>query len=184
MKTSTVSMLSASALAATIIGFGVAAPSIAEETGTTTTAEDAATDSEDTGGEDTDAEALPDELPEGDLPEGPGPGHGPGHGPGPVGHLDSAAETLGLSTDELVEQLHDGSTLGEIADEAGVDRQTLVDAILADQEERVTEMLDESFTGPPAGGPAGGPAGPEGRPDRMGGDGEGEESEDAPTLES
>jgi hypothetical protein len=170
VKTSTVSMLSASALAATIIGFGVAAPSIAEETGTTTTAEDAATNTED--------------LPEGDLPEGPGPGHGPGHGPGPVGHLDTAAETLGLSTDELVEQLHDGTTLGEIADEAGVDRQTLVDAILADQEERVTEMLDESFTGPPAGGPAGGPAGPEGRPDRMGGDGEGEESEDAPTLES
>lgn len=175
MKTSTVSMLSASALAATIIGFGVAAPSIAEETGTgqgtTTTTEDAATDTEDT---------TTDELPEDDLPQGPGPGHGPGHGPGPVGHLDTAAEILGLSTDELVEQLHDGSTLGEIADEAGVDRQTLVDAILADQEERVTEMLDESFTGPPAGGPAG----PEGRPDRMGGDGEGEESEDAPTLES
>ncbi|MFK5582806.1 hypothetical protein [Serinicoccus sp. LYQ131] len=176
MKTSTVSMLSASALAATIIGFGVAAPSIAEETGTdqstTTTTEDAATDTEDT-----EAEALP----EGDLPEGPGPGHGPGRGPGPVGHLDTAAETLGLSTDELVEQLHDGSTLGELADEAGVERQTLVDAILADQEERVTEMLDESFTGPPAGGPAGGPGG---RPDRMGGGDDAEESEDAPTLES
>ncbi|MFK5690786.1 hypothetical protein ACI3EY_14060 [Ornithinimicrobium sp. LYQ92] len=181
MKTSTVGMLSASALAATIIGFGVAAPSIAEETGTdqstTTTTEDAATDTEDTDSEDTEAEALP----EGDLPEGPGPGHGPGHGPGPVGHLDTAAETLGLSTDELVEQLHDGSTLGDIADEAGVDRQTLVDAILADQEERVTEMLDESFTGPPADGPAGGPGG---RPDRMGDGDDAEESEDAPTLES
>lgn len=75
--------------------------------------------------------------------------HGPGghghHGRGPGLGLDVAAETLGLSTDELMAALQDGSTLGEVADAHGVDRQVLVDALLAEQEQRITEMLDRSL---------------------------------------
>lgn len=151
-------MLSASALAAIIIGFGVAAPGVAEETGPTeSTAESATTDDGVVGRSD----------------PGPGPGAGGHPGPGGPAHLGVAAEALGLTADDLLEQMRSGSTLGEIADEAGVDRQDLIDAILADQEERVGEMLDESFSERPMGGPGGRPQAPEGAMEQ-----------DAPTLES
>lgn len=88
-----------------------------------------------------------------------GPQGGPGghHGHGPQGgperehrggpSLDAAAETLGLTTDQLREKLGD-QTLGEVADAAGVDRETLVDAMLADEKEHLTEMLDEQLPEP------------------------------------
>ncbi len=104
-----------------------------------------------------------------------GPGGKGGHGhDGPRGlmgeALDTAATSLGLTVDELRTQLQGGSTLGEVADAQGVDRDSLVadlvaaaktevdarvadgsltqaraDEILSTVEERVTESLDRSL---------------------------------------
>lgn len=77
-----------------------------------------------------------------------GRGHGPmgelggGMGRGVLGAgLDAAAEALGLTTDELRTQLQDGTSLGAIADAAGVDRQAVVDAIVGGVEERVAAAV-------------------------------------------
>jgi hypothetical protein len=111
-------------------------------------------------------------------PGGPGGHHGRGHRGG-----QAAAEALGMTTDELRTELESGKTLGQVADERGVDRQALVDAMVADlkthldeevaagehtQEEadqkladatqRITESLDKTK---PEGGPRG-PRGPRG----------------------
>lgn len=74
-----------------------------------------------------------------------GPG---GHGGGPGGGLGvlreglaTAASTLGVSEDDLRSQLESGSTLGEIADTAGVDRTTLVDALVTFAQEQVTARV-------------------------------------------
>lgn len=135
-------VLGAGALTAAAIGLGASAPSVADtlsaavqgsDDGATTTADadqDATTDSQ----TDSDGDGRPD---------GHRPGHG--HGPGPRGgaDLETAAQTLGLEQEELRTQLQAGSTLGEIADAQGVDRQVLVDALLAQQEERITALLDQ-----------------------------------------
>jgi hypothetical protein len=113
----------------------------------------------------------------------------PAHGPGGFGGhygirlgLDAAAEQLGLSGDELRDQLRDGSTLAEIADEQGVDVDALVsalvaaaeedlaaavedgrleqeraDEIAADLEERIRTFVEEGFPAPPDGPRPGGP---------------------------
>jgi uncharacterized protein YidB (DUF937 family) len=47
------------------------------------------------------------------------------------------AEVLGLTADELRDALRDGSTLAELADEAGVNLDALVDAMLAPLRERL-----------------------------------------------
>ncbi|HEX2575602.1 MAG TPA: hypothetical protein VHK88_04585 [Aquihabitans sp.] len=137
------------------------------------------------------------ELADRTLPAGGRGGPGGGHGRGP--HLEAAAEALGLTPEELRTRLQDGATLGAIADAEGVDRQVLVDALVAEATERLhaavadgkltqaeaderkaelaerlTERLDRA-------GPAGGrPGGPGGR--GPGGRGPGGEAppEDAP----
>lgn len=43
--------------------------------------------------------------------------------------LDAAANALGISRSDLVTELRDGKTLGEIADARGVDRQKVLDAV-------------------------------------------------------
>jgi hypothetical protein len=135
------------------------------------------------------ADAVAGTLAEDDtLRGGPG-GHGHGHGGGfGVLHegLETAATTLGITEDELRTQLEDGSTLGEIADEAGVDRATLVadlvavaqaelaervaagdltqeraDEISADLQERVTEGLDREVGAGGRGFGHGGRSGPD-----------------------
>jgi urease gamma subunit len=57
--------------------------------------------------------------------------------------LSVAAETLGLSEDELRTQLRDGSTLAEVAEAQGVDTQTLIDALVAAAETRLDQVRAE-----------------------------------------
>jgi hypothetical protein len=60
-----------------------------------------------------------------------GCGFGFGRGVGGQAGLEAAAELLGMTADELSTQLWGGRTLAELADEAGVDLQTLRDAVEA-----------------------------------------------------
>lgn len=82
------------------------------------------------------ADAVAETLNDSDLfrPHRPG-GHMDGLG------LDVAAETLGLTEDELLTQLRDGATLAEIAADQGVETQTLVDALVAAASERIDEAV-------------------------------------------
>ena len=143
MKTSTASILGASALTAAVVGFGVALPSLADEDpATVTSSADGAAETADPQGEDEGA-AVTGPGAEGGMRGGPG---GMGHGPGGGLALTAAADALGVTEDELLTQLQSGSTLGEVADDAGVERQALVDVLLADQEERLLVLLDEPLS--------------------------------------
>jgi hypothetical protein len=104
------------------------------------------------------AEQLPDRGRGGHGPGGSG-GHGPGgsggHGPGGSGGhgghfgpgrglgpvLDTAAETLGVTAEELRAFLRGGQSLAGVAAAEGVDRQALVDALVAAASEHVDEHL-------------------------------------------
>ncbi len=71
------------------------------------------------------------------------PEHGPG---GPGGQrggpgLDTAAEALGLTTDALHQQLEAGSTIAEVAQTAGVDPQTVIDAMVGDLQAHLDEEV-------------------------------------------
>lgn len=153
--------------------------------------------------------ALPDRIAEAvdRTFEGRGDRGGPG-GPGGfpmIGKgLDVAAETLGVTEDELRTALRDGKTLAEIATDKGVDRQALVDALVADAEaklaekvadgsitqeqaderaERLTEAVESMVDGegPMGRGGFGGGHGPDrGGP---GGDGEAPPADDAPSTD-
>lgn len=92
------------------------------------------------------AEAVAEELAE---QTGPGRGHGWGHrmGEALALGLETAAETLGLTEDEVRAAVQDGTTLAELAEAQGVETQTLVDALVAAAEERVAEAVaDGSLT--------------------------------------
>jgi uncharacterized membrane protein len=67
------------------------------------------------------------------TPETYGSGRGFGFGRGVYGQagLEAAAELFGMTADELSTQLWGGRTLADLADEAGVDLQTLRDAVEA-----------------------------------------------------
>lgn len=86
------------------------------------------------------ADAVIDALVAAQPDRGPGAGHGHRGGPGGPG-LSAAAEALGLSEDELREQLRAGSTLAHIAEQQGVERQALVDALVAELEARLAEKV-------------------------------------------
>ncbi len=64
-------------------------------------------------------------------------GHGPGHGPGHV--MDAAAEALGMTQDDLMEQLRDGASLAGVAEAQGMS----VDDFKADLLDQVKAQLDE-----------------------------------------
>lgn len=125
-------------------------------------------------------------------PEGGPGGWGGGHGDRMGVGLDAAATALGMTEEEVRTALEGGSTLGQLADTAGVDRTALVDALVAPAQERLAEKvtagdltqaeadqkLDELRTRitegldqtPPVGGP-----GHDGRgPGRWGGDRDGD----------
>lgn len=92
------------------------------------------------------SEQVASTLADSDALRGPGGhghhGHGLGFGPGMFGEgLDAAAEVLGMTGEELRDALRDGATLGAIADEQGVDRQQLVDALVAAATERINEAV-------------------------------------------
>ena len=99
--------------------------------------------------------------------------------------LDVAADTIGITVEQLREALHDGQTLAEVAEANGVSRQALIDALVAaanaaidekvaagaltaeegearkaEAAERIAEMVDRS--GPPFRGRAHGGRGPAG----------------------
>ncbi|HEY9556412.1 MAG TPA: hypothetical protein VIR58_06745 [Acidimicrobiales bacterium] len=71
-------------------------------------------------------DALQDARPE---RRGPGPG------------LEAAAEALGMTDDELRDALHDGQTIAELADAAGVDLEGIVDALVAAHQEHLAEAV-------------------------------------------
>ncbi|GAB2692818.1 hypothetical protein [Thalassiella azotivora] len=89
------------------------------------------------------ADAVAEHLAE----RGPG-GHGMGghgmggHGTGILGAgLTAAADELGMDVDALRDALREGSTLGEVADAQGVDRDDLVDGLVARATERVADLV-------------------------------------------
>ena len=59
-----------------------------------------------------------------------------GHGPG----LDAAAKALNLSVDDLRSKLEGDKTIAQVAQEQGVDVQTVIDAMVAD----ATTHIDQS----------------------------------------
>lgn len=54
--------------------------------------------------------------------------------------LEPAAEALGMSVADLAVELRDGRTIAEVA---GVDKQTVIDAMVADSTERITRFVNE-----------------------------------------
>lgn len=70
----------------------------------------------------------------------------PRHRPGGPGHamrgmkLEAAAEAIGITEEELREQLRGGATLAEVAEANGVDRQAVVDALVAAGNEQLDEL--------------------------------------------
>jgi hypothetical protein len=120
-------------------------------------------------------------------PGGPGGHHGPG-GPRGAG-LDAAADYLGLSKEQLHEQLHDDKSLADVAKDRSKSVDGLKDAmekairadveqavedkrLTQEQADRILEGLDSRLdekverSGPPHGGPGGrgGPGGHGGPP--------------------
>ena len=69
-------------------------------------------------------------------------GFGRGLG-GQVG-LDAAAEALGMTSDELSTQLWGGKTLADLVDEAGVDLQTVRDAVESAQEAATRDAIQQA----------------------------------------
>ena len=84
------------------------------------------------------AETLDEQLPA----RGPGDLGGPGHHGVALRGLDTAAEELGLTREELHEQLRGGATLAEIAEEQGVDIDDLVTALVAAAEEDLAAAVE------------------------------------------
>lgn len=62
-------------------------------------------------------------------------------GPGPRGGagLDVASEALGMTTDELATALRAGQSISQVADDQGVDVQTVIDAMVADAQTRLDD---------------------------------------------
>lgn len=84
------------------------------------------------------ADAVIAALADAGPPEG---GHrGPGGRMGGRG-LDSAAEALGITADELRTALQDGQTIAQVAESRGVDVQTVIDAMLADLKAHLDEEV-------------------------------------------
>ncbi len=111
---------------------------------------------------------APKSTDQGGRPGGPG-GAGFRMGGGGV-DLEVAADTLGLSTDELRTQLQAGKSLADVAEDQGVDKQKLIDALVAAGEkrldeakaalpDRVAEAVDATHTPGEGGFGKGGPGG-------------------------
>ncbi|QXC62767.1 hypothetical protein KSP35_08275 [Aquihabitans sp. G128] len=109
--------------------------------------------------------------------------HGPGRGFGLGGDLDVAAKALGISTDDLQAALKDGKSLADVAKAQGVDKQKVIDALVAAAEkqldeakaalpDRIADLVDGKV---PAGGPGGFGGGHGGRGGPGGGFGRGQD---------
>jgi lambda repressor-like predicted transcriptional regulator len=139
-------VVAAAAGALTLTGLAVAVPAVA--------------DTEDTGGTSSSVvdrikDALSGLVDDGSITQeqadevattldGAGFGHHGGHG-GWFG-LETAAETLGMTEDELRTALEaEGATLASIAEEQGVAVDTLVDALVTEKQERIAEAVEEGM---------------------------------------
>jgi len=75
---------------------------------------------------------------------GPGGGHG---GPGGFGrfggNLDAAAEVIGISEDELRTALEGGQSLAQVAEANDIERQALVDGLVAAASDHLDEEVAE-----------------------------------------
>lgn len=87
---------------------------------------------------------------------GMGGGHGGGHGMGGehggrgfggAKLLESAATALGITADELKVELEAGKTIADVATEKGIDVQTVIDAIVAEQTLNITERVTNMVNG-------------------------------------
>ena len=86
------------------------------------------------------ADAVIAALKEARPDRGPGRGGHGGFGRGRL-NLESAAEALGLTTEELRTQLRDGQTIAEIAEAEGVDIEAVKDAMLEAFRTRQQELV-------------------------------------------
>jgi len=89
--------------------------------------------------------AFAQESHNGPMMEGLGRG---GHGPHLEGEaLDAVAQVLGMTPEEVSSALEDGSTLQDLAEQAGVDFEDVKDAIQAvhqaELRDRIEQALDE-----------------------------------------
>jgi hypothetical protein len=66
---------------------------------------------------------------------------------GPFGHrgerLETAAEALGMTAEELKAELQAGKSIAQVAEERGVDLQVVVDALVAVGTERLEQAIEE-----------------------------------------
>jgi polyhydroxyalkanoate synthesis regulator phasin len=63
-----------------------------------------------------------------------------GHGRG-GGHLETAAEIIGIATDTLMTALRDGETIAAVAEANGVDVESVIDALVAEHQEKLDEAV-------------------------------------------
>ena len=57
--------------------------------------------------------------------------------------LDSAAQALGMQPSALVQELKGGKTIAQVAQEKGVDVNTVIDAMVAPVKELITKFVNE-----------------------------------------
>jgi hypothetical protein len=65
-----------------------------------------------------------------------------GLGEGPIA---VAANTIGIAPRELLEELADGRSIAEVSEEHGVEPSTVVDAIVANAEERLARAVEDGW---------------------------------------
>ena len=144
-------IIAGAAGALTLAGLGVALPALADDDSTTTG----------TTSEDRIRDALSDLVDNGSITQDQADevastlsdagfgGHGPdGHGPGGPGFgrlgLSTAADTLGMTEDELRTALQaDGASLASVAQAQGVDVQTLIDALVQEATDRINQAVTD-----------------------------------------
>jgi uncharacterized protein (DUF433 family) len=63
-------------------------------------------------------------------------------GAGPIG---VAAQTIGIEPSELLAEVRDGATIAQVAEEHGVDPQAVIDAIAAEQRDRLDQAVEDGL---------------------------------------
>jgi hypothetical protein len=60
--------------------------------------------------------------------------------------FDAAAKALGMTPDELFNELHSGKTLADIEKEKNVDAQTVANAVAAVRKDAITKAIEQAVT--------------------------------------
>jgi hypothetical protein len=87
-----------------------------------------------------------DSTPAPDVPRWHGLARGLGPGIRDQVGLEAAAQALGMTSDELRLQLWGGRSLADLADKAGVDLQTVYDAVTAAGETAARDAIEQAVT--------------------------------------